>query len=96
MKTLLNNKAVLFLVGTMLLSTQRASAGIVEKFQTFIGNEFSSFEGLYIMAGVIIGGLVFYIVSNHFVKEEKKESRPNLSVARERRNHHQRVIKKTA
>ena len=96
MKTLVKNKAILFLVGTVLVATQQAKAGIKEKFQTFIGNEFSSFEGLYIMAGVIIGGLVFYIVSNHFIKEEKRVTKTGLSPARERRNYHQRVIKKTS
>ncbi|HRH11288.1 MAG TPA: hypothetical protein PLU73_07220 [Bacteroidia bacterium] len=90
------NKAMLILVGSMLLGTQSAHASIVDKFKTFIGNEFSSFEGLYIMAGVIISGLLFYIISNHYVKDEKREVRTGLNPVRERRHHAHRVIKKTS
>lgn len=87
------NKAALLVVSLLFLSKE-ASAGIKDKFMEFVGNEFHSYEGLYIMAGVIVSGLLIYIFTNHFVKEEKREIRHNMNPARERR-YHQRVIKKT-
>ena len=91
------NKASLILGGSMLLA-QNASAGIGEKFKEFVGNEFNSLEGLYIMAGVIISSLVVYILFNHVGHDQKKPVRHGMSPVKERhRLHHQnRVIRKTS
>jgi hypothetical protein len=92
------NKAVLIPLGSMLLVSQKASASIGSTFEEFIGKEFSNFEGLYIMAGVIISSLVVYVLFNHFGPEEKKPVRHGISPVRERHrhHHHQRVIRKTS
>ena len=91
------NKALLILGGSMLIA-EKASAGIGEKFKEFVGNEFNSLEGLYIMAGVIVSSLVVYILFNHVGQEQKKPVRHGMSPVRERHRSHQhnRVIRKTS
>jgi hypothetical protein len=90
------NKANLILAGLVLLGSGTMKAGISDKFKEFVGNEFSSFQGLYIMAGVIISGLVLYVFVNHFGKEESDERRGMGHVSHRRHRHHHRIIKKTS
>jgi hypothetical protein len=91
-------KAFLILGGLILLNVQSMNAGIVDKFENFIGNEFSSFnlQGLYLIGGIVTVALVFYILSNHFTKEEEAPIRNDMMVKPHKRHHHRSVIKKTA
>lgn len=91
-------RAILILVGLLLVSVQPASAGVGETFKKFIGNEFSNFQGLYVIAGVIVASLLVYIVYNHKSNEKETVSDRKFSPgysARRHHHHHQRVIKKT-
>ena len=90
------NKANLILVGLVLFGTGNMKAGISDKFKEFVGNEFSNFQGLYIMAGIIISSLVLYILVNHFGKEESNERHISTAGHRRHHHHHQRIIKKTS
>lgn len=90
-------KAILILVGLTLTNISQMNASVTEKFQKFIGNEFSSFQGLYIMAGVTISFLLVYILTNHFGKKENEKSNTGAVNYPINRRHHQRsVIKKTS
>jgi fucose permease len=92
-------RAITILIG-LLLITVSAQAGIGESFQEFAGSSFSNFQGLYIIAGIVIASLVLYIVLNHFNKEEDEKSHHHASGhAHHRRHRHvhhvHKVIKKT-
>jgi hypothetical protein len=97
MKTI-SNKALLILAGLMLLCSGSIEAGIIDKFKEFAGAEFNNFQGLYIMSGVIIAGLVIYILVNHFGKEEEQRNvRHGANYTHHRRHqHHHRIVKKTS
>ncbi|MCE3259112.1 MAG: hypothetical protein K0S12_753 [Bacteroidetes bacterium] len=92
-------KALLILVGLILLNVTSATAGIGERFEKFVGSEFSNFQGLYIIAGIVIASLVLYIVLNHFNKEEEKSAHHSPRHTQHRRHHHMhhthKIIKKT-
>lgn len=95
-------RAVLILVGLMLVGVQPLSAGVGETFKKFIGNEFSNFQGLYIIAGVVVASLLVYILFNRNGAKEKEMAKdrrqiPNKALSsRYHHHHHQhRVVKKT-
>lgn len=83
------------LVGSGLFQIPAASAGVSDKFQKFVGGEFTDFQGLYIMGGVIVASLLIYILTNHFSKKEEQEVSRGI-VGEGRRHHHRSVVKKTA
>jgi len=92
-----NFKAILILAGLMLLGSGTASANVISDFKHFIGTEFSGTEALYLMGGIIVGSLVLYLMVNHFSKEEEqKQERIGVNPAYQRRQRHNRVIKKTS
>jgi hypothetical protein len=96
MKTI-SLKAFFILLGFMLLNAGHVRAGIIDKFKEFAGTEFNNFQGLYIMAGIIISSLVIYILVNHFGKEEEKRVVHGANYSGHRRHHHHhRVIRKTS
>lgn len=92
-------KTVYFLFGMLLLNGS-ASASVGEKFDKFVGSEFSNYQGLYIIAGIVIASLVLYVIVNHFTKREERKTvhhGTHLSHHRHHRHHHShKVIKKTA
>jgi len=92
-------KAILLVFGLMLFNLNTASATIGEKFNQFVGSEFSNMQGIYIIAGIVVASLVVYIVVNHFNKEEEDKSIRHGASHHHRRHHqhhHQhRIIKKT-
>jgi fucose permease len=90
-------KAILILLGCMLINTGHMHAGIADKFKEFAGTEFNNFQGLYIMAGIIVSSLVIYILVNHFGKEEEEKASHGAHYSHHRRHqHHHRVIRKTS
>jgi hypothetical protein len=94
-------KAVYFLIGMLLLNGP-ASASVGDKFDKFVGSEFSNYQGLYIIAGIVVASLVLYVIVNHFNKQEERKSvhhGTHVSHHRHHRHHqhHQhKVIKKTS
>ncbi len=95
-------KAQLILIGSMLIGSQRMSAGVIDNVKKIVGDEMSSFNmtGLFIIAGVVGAGLLVYIISNHLIKEKDDENVvPHHHVNRHHhhRHHHTRpIVKKTA
>ncbi len=91
-------KALLILGGLMLLNTQSMHAGIADQFKNFVGNEFTNFhlQSLYLIGGIILTGLSFYVIFNHADKEEKPMRTKVSYASQQRRQHHRAVIKKTA
>ncbi|MCE3228414.1 MAG: hypothetical protein K0S32_2965 [Bacteroidetes bacterium] len=94
------SRAIAILTGLLLVNLT-AQAGIGESFQEFAGSSFSNFQGLYIIAGIVIASLVLYIVLNHFNKEEDEKRHSHASGhghhRRHRHVHHvHKVIKKTS
>jgi hypothetical protein len=93
-------KAAYFLLGLLLVNVNAMHASVGEKFDKFVGSEFSSYQGIYIIVGVVIASLVLYLVVNHFNKEEDEHTtvRHGTHYSHHRRHHHHvhKIIKKTS
>lgn len=92
-------RALLILGGLMLLNVQTMNAGLANQFKNFVGHEFTSLnlQGFYLIAGIILTGLLFYVIFNYSEKNEKPiQSKVNYSGHQRRHHHHRAVIKKTA
>lgn len=78
------------------------SAGSADKYKKLISKEFGSFEGIYIMGGLIVVGLGIYLISNHYSKKndklEKEKQKQQLSSNPQThaRRAHRRPVKKTS
>ena len=91
-------KAILILGGLMLAS-EGLFAGAGKALKNSISNELSNFhvQGLYVIGGIVVAGLVSYILINHFRKEEEKPLiHPKKNYAQLRRAHLKSINKKTA
>ncbi len=90
-------KALLILGGLMLTGT-KMQAGIIDSFKNFVGNEFTNFhlQGLYVIGGIVITSMVFYLLNSHFTKEDRPVVRQKVNPMHGRRQHQRSVIKKTA
>lgn len=92
-------KAVYFLVGMLLMNVSTVNASVGDKFEKFVGSEFSNYRGVYIIAGIVIASLVLYIIVNHFNKEEEKRTvHHGTHLSHHKRHHHHthKVIRKTS
>ncbi|MBI2720677.1 MAG: hypothetical protein HYX39_00735 [Bacteroidetes bacterium] len=90
-------KTACFLLGMLFINVSTASASIGEKFNKFVGSEFSDFKSLYIIGGVILTSFVLYFVVNHFQKEEvRKPVYHGTHFSHHKRHHAHKVIKKTS
>jgi hypothetical protein len=95
-----NKKFRKYLLLLMLLnfSTLFTYAGAADKMKNMISKQFNSFEGIYIMGGIIVGSLLVYVISNYLMKEkESKTPTPTAHHHSHPRHHrHHRVVKKTS
>ncbi len=57
------------------ISTLYTHAITASKFKDLITKEFGSLTGIYIMGGIIIGGLGVFFISNHFSKKSAEIER---------------------
>lgn len=98
MKRTENKNLTISLVVLMLSVSQTTFAGVGEKFNKYVGSEFTNLSGLYIIMGVLVFGLVGKLVHHYFMKEDEKQlpitktTHPSLRHQR----HHRTVIKKTS
>jgi hypothetical protein len=78
-------------------SALASQAGFTDKIKNTVSKDFNSFQGIYIMGGIIVGGLLIYVVSNHMMKEkpEDKEATPTVHHSHHRHHRHHRVAKKS-
>jgi hypothetical protein len=92
------NLAALLIV--MLLSVSHTlTAGVGEKFNKYVGSEFTNMSGLYIILGVLGFGIVGKLVHHYFMKEEQDKPLTNHPTARSilrHHRHHRAVVKKTS
>jgi hypothetical protein len=65
----------LSLIIIFIISTLCMQAGSADKYKKLITKEFGSFEGIYIMGGLIVVGLGIYLISNHYSKKKDKLER---------------------
>ena len=82
-------RAELILLGLLLIN-KGLFAGAGNELKNSLSNELSNFhiQGLYVIGGIIIAGLLSYILFNHFRKEETKPLiRPKTNYAQQRRAH---------
>lgn len=54
----------------LLFSSLASKAGFADKVKNTVSKEFNSFEGIWIMLGLIGGGLGLYIVMNYIQKKD--------------------------
>lgn len=90
-------KTACFLLGMLFINVGTASASIGEKFNKFVGSEFSDFKSLYIIGGVLVTSLLLYFLVNHSQKHEVR--RPvyhGNHNSHHKRHHIHKVVKKTA
>jgi hypothetical protein len=89
----------LFLLMLLTFSSLFSHAGATDKFKNLISKQFNSFEGIYIMGGIIAGSLLVYVISNYLMKE-KEDKNPNPAAHHHSHHrhhrHHHRVVKKTS
>ncbi len=91
-------KALLILVGSLLISGN-LSAGVGDQLSHSVSDELSHFhiQGLYVIGGIIVAGLLIYLLVNHFGKEEGKPFVRNRSnYAHNRRAQQRAIVKRTA
>ena len=87
----------LVLAGLMITS-QAGYAGLGEKFNKYIGSEFTNVSGFYIILGVISVGIIGKLCQIFFIHEEDK---PAVKVKLSQHSHHRHhkakpMIKKTS
>jgi hypothetical protein len=88
-------------VNILLFSTLVTKAGFADKAKNALSKEFNSFEGIWIMLGLIGGGLAIYVIMNQVNKKQAaKEAAEDAARAASgtqpthHRRHKHRVIKK--
>lgn len=94
-------KALLILVGLVLVNIQSISAGVIDDVKKTAGNELSNFnmQGILLIGGIVGAGLLIYIISNYLTRE--KDEQPlgqNLHIGKRnhQRYHNRHIIKKTS
>jgi hypothetical protein len=85
----------------LLFSSLITQAGFADKAKNAISKEFNSFEGIWIMLGLIGGGLGIYVIMNQVnkrqaAKEAAEEAARGTSGVQHthRRHHRHKVVKK--
>ena len=98
-KGMIMRRLVVFNV--LIFSSLVSLAGFADKAKDAISKEFSSFEGIWIMLGLLGGGLGFYFIMSYInkkndAKEAAREAANPHHLATHRRRHKHRVVKKTS
>ncbi len=85
----------------LLFSSLITQAGFADKAKNAISKEFNSFEGIWIMLGLIGGGLGIYVIMNQVNKKQaakeaaEEAARGTGGVHHAHRRHHRhKVVKK--
>ncbi|MEO6303948.1 MAG: hypothetical protein ABIP51_12330 [Bacteroidia bacterium] len=95
-------KALTILLGSMLVSSQHMSAGVIDNVKKFAGDQITNFnmQGLLVIGGVVGAGLLVYIISNHVIKDKDDQTavqNPHISRHNHHRHNHARhIVKKTS
>jgi hypothetical protein len=55
-------KIIVILVGLLFLNIEAAQAGLVHKFKIYIRHEFSDFQLIYSIGGLLIFGFLSYVI----------------------------------
>lgn len=82
----------------VIFSSLVSLAGFTDKAKNAISKEFNSFEGIWIILGLIGGAIGFYFVMSYINKknaEKEAAANPHQPVLHRRRHKH-RVVKKTS
>jgi hypothetical protein len=82
----------------LVMSSLQSYAGVGEKFNKFIGSEFTNISGLYIILGVIAAGIIGKVLHHFFIKEEEKAP-SNVKIGQHVHHRHHRprsIVKKTS
>ena len=86
----------------LIFSSLVSLAGFTDKAKNAISKEFNSFEGIWIIAGLLGGGLGFYLLMSYMNKRSdakaaaEEAANPHNPNLHHRRRHKHRVIKKTS
>lgn len=86
----------------LLFSSLCGFAGVTDKVKNTLSKEFNSMQGVWIMLGLIGGGLTLYVIMNKIQKKQAEKeaseasSNPHLHHTHHRRHHRHKVIKKTS
>lgn len=93
----------LIVFNLLLFSSLISKAGFADKAKNAISKEFNSFEGIWIMLGLIGGGLGLYIIMNQIQKRQAaKEAAqdaargPSTTTHHHRHRHRHKVVKKSS
>ena len=85
----------------LIFSSLVSLAGFTDKAKNALSREFNSFEGIWIILGLLGGGLGFYFLMSYInkrndAKEAAREAANPHHLATHRRRHKHRVVKKTS
>jgi hypothetical protein len=91
----------LFAFNILIFSSLVSLAGFTDKAKEAISREFNSFEGIWIILGLLGGGLGFYFLMSYINKKnaEKEAAQEAANPHHQpihRRRHKHRVVKKTS
>ena len=86
----------------LLFSSLISQAGFADKAKNAISKEFNSFEGIWIMLGLIGGGLGLYIIMNKVQKKQAAKeaaedaARGPVATHHHHRRHKHKVVRKSS
>jgi hypothetical protein len=76
----------IFFLNILILSSFGAYADFGGKMKNELGKEFTSLTGVYIIGGLVVAGLIIYLISNYVFKE-KEEKLPDEAFQHSQHNH---------
>jgi hypothetical protein len=85
----------------LLFSSLCGMAGVTDKVKNALSKEFNSLQGVWIMLGLIGGGLTLYVIMNKIQKKQAEKEAAQASANPQihhhhRRHHRHKVVKKTS
>ncbi len=86
----------------LIFSSLISLAGFTDKAKNALSREFNSFEGIWIILGLLGGGLGFYFLMSYINKKNAEKeaaqeaANPHHHTVHHRRRHKHRVVKKTS
>jgi hypothetical protein len=86
----------------LVFSSLYGMAGVTDKVKNALSKEFNSLQGVWIMLGLIGGGLTLYVIMNKIQKKQAEKeaaqasANPNIQHHHHRRHHRHKVVKKTS